>query len=317
MSTTGDKILHKSLSKTGEKNLFTKELEDALLSNEVDMVVNSLKDMPSTLPQGLTISAVSKRECPFDAVVMHPRNHGKKLADLEPGSLVGTSSLRRISQLSKAYPLLRFRSIRGNLQLRLKKLDNSDELACIILAVAGLHRLGWHDRIEQVLQPDECLYAIGQGALAIETRANDPCTIGIVSSLHCKETVLETVAERAFLKTLGGGCSVPQGVHSWFEGDQLCLTGGAFNIDGSKSVVNTSKVTIVLTSSSKWMLTQELDNCCESSSITTSHRFIHPLLLKIAGHLGRDVAINLLRDGAASILNEARIANIKLTESTL
>jgi len=311
MKTVGDTILHKSLSKTGEKNLFTKELEDALLKKQVDMVVNSLKDMPSTLPEGLTISAISKRECPLDVVVMHPKNQEKKLCDLKPASIIGTSSLRRVAQLSRAYPQFKFKSIRGNLNTRLNKLHNSNELECIILAYAGLKRLSMLHYVSQILSPSECLYAIGQGSLAIETRARDYEVITMVSRLHCKETVLRTVAERAFLSTLGGGCSVPQGVHSWFEDDKLCLTGGAFNFDGSKAVIETRKETISLSEESGWQDQSDLDKCRESSSITTSHRFMHPLQLKIAGHLGRDVAIALLRNGAAVILDEAKQTNLK------
>jgi len=319
MKTKGDKILDKALSKTGDKNLFTKELEDALLDGRVDMVVNSLKDMPSTLPDGLTISAVSERENPYDCVVMRKDNVGKKLCDLKPGSVVGTSSLRRVAQLTRAYPTLKFRSIRGNLQTRFRKLDEATDFDCMVLAVAGLTRLGMQDRISQVLDQDTCLYAIGQGALAVETRASDDVTIRLVSSLHCKKTVLRTVAERAFLKTLGGGCSVPQGVHSWIseDGNQLGLTGGAYNYDGSQAAVVTCKAELNISLKAQFLRPNEEEKCCEASSITTSHSFMHPLLLMIAGHLGRDVAIKLLQQGAAQILHEAKKVNEKAVDNTI
>jgi len=317
MSTKGDQILNKALSKTGEKSLFTKELEDALLDERVDIVVNSLKDMPSTLPTNLTISAVSKREDPRDAVLMNVANKGKHLCDLPDGAVVGTSSLRRVAQLKKAYPHLKFKSIRGNLNTRLKKLDESGHFSALILAVAGVVRMGWKERISQILEPSECLYAIGQGALAVETRANDPYCIKLVSKLHCKDTVLKTIAERAFLKTLGGGCSVPQAVHSWIENDMLHLKGGVFNLDGSKYLYEQMSTRCVLNDDDNAITPSDLDNCCEFASITTSYRFLHPMLLKLAGHLGRDVALLLLKKGAKDILDEARVDNMNRVDDTI
>ncbi|XP_078491116.1 porphobilinogen deaminase [Ciona intestinalis] len=259
MATIGDKILDKSLSKTGEKSLFTKELEDALIANQVDLVVNSLKDMPSTLPPNLTISAVSRREDPRDAVIMHPDNVGKRLEDLPPGSIVGTSSLRRVAQLKKLFPDLKFKSIRGNLNTRLRKLDDADNFSAIILAVAGVKRMGWNARISYTLTTDECLYAIGQGALGIETRADDMKSIKLVSQLHDKDTVIRTVAERAFLKTLGGGCSVPQAVHSWIIEDELYMRGAVFNLDGSKSLYETMQTSLFVNEDDKKLVTFLLD----------------------------------------------------------
>lgn len=317
MSTKGDQILNKALSKTGEKSLFTKELEDALIDERVDIVVNSLKDMPSTLPPNLTISAVSKREDPRDAVLMHPRNKGKYLCDLPAGAVVGTSSLRRVAQLKKAYPDLRFKSIRGNLNTRLRKLDEGEHFEALILAVAGVVRMGWKERISQILEPTECLYAIGQGALAVETRANDPDCIKLVSSLHCKDTVLKTIAERAFLKTLGGGCSVPQAVHSWIQDDMLHLKGGVFNLDGSKYLYEQMSTRCVLSKEDFVINPTDLDNCCEFASITISYRFLHPMLLKLAGHLGRDLALLLLKRGAKEILDEAREENMNRVDDTI
>ncbi|KAG8569746.1 hypothetical protein GDO81_014530 [Engystomops pustulosus] len=162
MSTTGDKILDTALSKIGEKSLFTKELENALERNEVDLVVHSLKDLPTSLPPGFTIGAVCKRESPYDAVVFHPKNAEKSLESLPTNSTIGTSSLRRAAQLKKHFPHLQFKDIRGNLNTRLKKLDEHDDFSAIILAAAGLRRMGWENRIDQVLSPEQCLYAVGQ-----------------------------------------------------------------------------------------------------------------------------------------------------------
>ncbi|KAF1485857.1 Porphobilinogen deaminase, partial [Pygoscelis antarcticus] len=162
MSTTGDKILDTALSKIGEKSLFTKELENALERNEVDLVVHSLKDLPTSLPPGFTIGAVCKRENPLDAVVFHPKNCGKTLSLLPEKSVIGTSSLRRAAQLKKKFPQLEFRDIRGNLNTRLKKLDEKEDFSAIILAAAGLKRMGWENRVGQLLSPEDCLYAVGQ-----------------------------------------------------------------------------------------------------------------------------------------------------------
>uniref|UniRef100_H3C7W0 hydroxymethylbilane synthase n=1 Tax=Tetraodon nigroviridis TaxID=99883 RepID=H3C7W0_TETNG len=146
MSTIGDKILDTALSKIGEKSLFTKELENALERNEVDLVVHSLKDLPTSLPPGFTIGAVLKRENPHDAVVLHPKNAGKTLDALPAHSVIGTSSLRRAAQLKKRFPHLDFKDIRGNLNTRLKKLDEKEDFAAIISAAAGLRRMGWDNR---------------------------------------------------------------------------------------------------------------------------------------------------------------------------
>ncbi|KAM9216952.1 porphobilinogen deaminase isoform 4-T6 [Leptosomus discolor] len=202
MSTTGDKILDTALSKIGEKSLFTKELENALERNEVDLVVHSLKDLPTSLPPGFTIGAICKREEPLDAVVFHPKNSGKTLSLLPEKSVIGTSSLRRAAQLKKKFPQLEFRDIRGNLNTRLKKLDEKEDFSAIILAAAGLKRMGWENRIGQLLSPDDCLYAVGQGALAVEVRAKDQEILNMVSALHDADTVLCCIAERAFMKRL-------------------------------------------------------------------------------------------------------------------
>ncbi|ELW63232.1 Porphobilinogen deaminase [Tupaia chinensis] len=202
MSTTGDRILDTALSKIGEKSLFTKELEHALERNEVDLVVHSLKDLPTVLPPGFTIGAICKRENPYDAVVFHPKFVGKTLETLPERSVVGTSSLRRAAQLQRKFPHLEFKSIRGNLNTRLRKLDEQQEFSAIILATAGLQRMGWQNRVGQILRPEECMYAVGQGALGVEVRAKDQDILDLVGVLHDPETLLRCIAERAFLRHL-------------------------------------------------------------------------------------------------------------------
>ncbi|XP_054853696.1 porphobilinogen deaminase isoform X2 [Eublepharis macularius] len=244
MSTTGDKILDTALSKIGEKSLFTKELENALERNEVDLVVHSLKDLPTSLPPGFTIGAVCKREDPHDAVVFHPKHSGKTLGSLPDKSVIGTSSLRRAAQLKRKFPQLEFRDIRGNLNTRLKKLDEKEDFSAIILAAAGLRRMGWESRIGQILSPADCLYAVGQGALAVEVRAKDQEILELVSVLHDRESVLRCIAERAFMKRLEGGCSVPVAVSTVVKDSQLYLTGAVYSLDGAESLQETMQASV-------------------------------------------------------------------------
>ncbi|XP_014678106.1 PREDICTED: porphobilinogen deaminase-like [Priapulus caudatus] len=200
--------------KIGEKALFTKELEVALEEKAVDLVVHSLKDLPTVLPPGMVIAAVCKRDSPEDAVVLHPKHAGKTLSLLPEGSVVGTSSLRRVAQLRRAFPHLRFDDVRGNLNTRLRKLDDGATYDALVLAAAGLERMGWKDRIAQRLTEEESLYAVGQGALAVECRADDASTIAMLAQLHHTTTLLRCVAERAFLKQL---------VSDWWRRHPLCL----------------------------------------------------------------------------------------------
>ncbi|XP_069118001.1 porphobilinogen deaminase-like [Argopecten irradians] len=242
MATTGDKILNAALSKIGEKSLFTRELENALEDKSVDFVVHSLKDLPTNLPQNLVVGCVYKRDSPYDAVVMHPKHKGKTLQDLPDGSVIGTSSLRRQSQIARKFPTFKFENIRGNVNTRLKKLDDDNKYDATILAVAGLDRMGWSHRIDQVLTPDLCMYAVSQGAMGVECRSDDKETLDMLSVIHDKQTVLQCVAERAFLKTLEGGCSVPVCVFTDIKDGQLSIDGGVFSIDGSKhKIVHVSK----------------------------------------------------------------------------
>ncbi|XP_068561637.1 porphobilinogen deaminase-like isoform X2 [Cebidichthys violaceus] len=303
MSTIGDKILDTALSKIGEKSLFTKELENALERNEVDLVVHSLKDLPTTLPSGFTIGAVLKRENPHDAAVLHPKHVGKTLETLPENSVIGTSSLRRAAQLKKRFPHLVFKDIRGNLNTRLKKLDEKDDFAAIILAAAGLRRMGWDNRISQVLGPEDCMYAVGQGALAVEVRSRDADILEMVSVLHDPETVLRCIAERAFLRHLEGGCSVPVAVHTEVKNSQLYLTGAVFSLDGSDSLKETMQTSVAADDKSS----DAVDERVQRVGVTAS---------KISGEaqdgaerLGVDLANLLLSKGAKEILTVARQLN--------
>ena len=183
MSTQGDKILDVALSKIGDKGLFTKELEVGMLSHEIDFAVHSLKDLPTQLPNGLVLGVVTERENPADALVVHAKHQDKQVDTLPEGAVVGTSSLRRLAQLRHHFPYLTFKDIRGNLNTRLSKLD-AGEYDAIILAVAGLQRLGMSDRIHQVLPPEISLHAVGQGALGIECRADDTEVLSLLKAIE-------------------------------------------------------------------------------------------------------------------------------------
>ncbi|KAI9295696.1 porphobilinogen deaminase [Neoconidiobolus thromboides FSU 785] len=237
ISTIGDKILDKALSKIGEKSLFTKELEVALKDGTVDLVVHSLKDLPTTLPPGMALGAVMEREDPHDAVVMSLKNKGLTIDKLPKGSVIGTSSVRRISQLRRNFPNLEFQDVRGNLNTRISKLDDENgPYDALILAVAGLKRLGWESRISQVLAPDLSLHAVGQGALGIECRMDDEHTLELLSKLDHRDTRLRCTAERAMMRKLEGGCSVPIGVATTFKDNKLSLRGMVASIDGKKFI---------------------------------------------------------------------------------
>ncbi|XP_043976125.1 porphobilinogen deaminase-like isoform X2 [Gambusia affinis] len=303
MSTTGDMILDRALSKIGEKSLFTKELENALERNEVDLVVHSLKDLPTSLPAGFTIGAVLKRENPHDAVVLHPSNTGKTLDTLPEKSVIGTSSLRRAAQLKKRFPHLEFKDIRGNLNTRLKKLDEKDDFAAIILAAAGLKRMGWENRISMILEPEDCMYAVGQGALAVEVRARDADILEMVSVLHDPDTVLRCIAERAFLKQLEGGCSVPVAVHTKVKDSQLYLTGAVYSLDGSQSIKETMQTSIAPGDESL----ERVDEQVQRVGVTAIK--VPAEAQDAAERLGVKLADLLLSKGAKEILTVARQLN--------
>jgi hydroxymethylbilane synthase len=235
MSTQGDKILDVALAKIGDKGLFTKELEVGMLNGDSDIAVHSLKDLPTRLPEGLMLGCVTEREDPADALVVHENHKDKQLETLPEGAVIGTSSLRRLAQLRHHYPHLEFKDIRGNLNTRLQKLDDG-EYDAIILAVAGLTRLGMSDRIHQVIAPEISLHAVGQGALGIECREGDSDILEIIKVLEHAPTAQRCYAERAFLRELEGGCQVPIGVNTVINGDQLTLTGMVASLDGKRLI---------------------------------------------------------------------------------
>jgi len=235
MNTQGDIILDVALSKIGDKGLFTKELEVGLLSHQVDLAVHSLKDLPTRLPEGLVLAAITQRENPADALVVHSRFQDQQLATLPVGTVVGTSSLRRLAQLRHAFPHLEFKDIRGNLNTRLAKLDRG-EYDALVLAVAGLERLGMAERIHEVIAPEISLHAVGQGALGIECAAENKAVLAAVDALTDPDTRDCCLAERALLRSLEGGCQVPIGVSSQIQGETVHLTGMVASLDG-KSVI--------------------------------------------------------------------------------
>ena len=235
MATQGDKILDVALAKIGDKGLFTKELEAQMLVGQADIAVHSLKDLPTNLPIGLMLGCITKREDPADALVVSKKNECYKLETLPVGSIVGTSSLRRLAQLRNKYPHLNFKDIRGNVITRIEKLD-SGEFDCIILAAAGLKRLGFESRIHQIIPNEISLHAVGQGALGIECKSDDKKVLEIINVLEDKPTCQRCLAERSFLRELEGGCQVPIGVNSSIKDEQLYLTGMVASLDG-KSLI--------------------------------------------------------------------------------
>lgn len=310
MSTLGDNVLDKALSKIGEKSLFTKELEVALEKGDVDFVVHSMKDLPTTLPPGMVIGAVLEREDPRDAVIIKSGSTSKSLVDLPNGSVIGTSSLRRAAQLRAAYPNLEFQDVRGNLNTRLRKLDDPDgPYAALILAVAGVVRLGWADRISEHLEGDICMHAVGQGALAVECREGDRETLTLLANLHHRVTVLATIAERAFMKTLEGGCSVPVAVNTMVLDNGISLHGGVWSIDGKISLKAKKIVNFV----------SDDDLDCEASppkkcksNVNFAAVFAELLphsQLTAAEQCGRYLATELIGRGADKILRDAKEAN--------
>ena len=227
--TKGDRILDVPLAQIGGKGLFTKEIEEDLLSGEVDLAVHSLKDMPTVLPEGLCLTAITERANVGDAFVS---NDYACFEELPLGAVVGTSSLRRKAQLLAARPDLTIRDLRGNVDTRLRKLDEGLYDA-VILAAAGLERLGHGDRIKAIIPSDVCLPAVGQGALAIECRTDDAEVRQMLDFLNDQPTVYATAAERAFLGLLEGGCQVPIGVHADVEGDKIKIEAIIAALDGS------------------------------------------------------------------------------------
>lgn len=260
--TTGDKILDAPLAKIGGKGLFTKELEIQMAAGAIDLAVHSLKDVPTELPEGFKIAAITKRAQPFDAFVS---NKFSTFDALPKNSVVGTSSLRRAVQILSLRPDLKIKNLRGNVETRLKKLD-AGEFDAIILAAAGLERLGYSSRIKELLT--EIIPAAGQGALAIEIRADDEEIFSCVHKLNDAETFSATQIEREFLKEVGGSCQIPVGVFAKIDGDKINVRALIASVDGKK-IVKTSEITS----------------------------------LKNIGGLGKKIAIQLLNNGGREILN--------------
>jgi hydroxymethylbilane synthase len=233
MTTQGDKILDVPLAKIGGKGLFVKELETALLTENADIAVHSMKDVPMDLPEGLILGAIMEREIPFDAFVS---NKFSSLAALPQGAIVGTSSLRRQSQLMACRPDLDIRSLRGNVNTRLGKLDTG-EFDAIILAAAGLTRLGFQERIRQIIVAETMLPAVGQGVLGIECRARDARTLALIQPLIDPQTDTCIRAERAFNHRLQGGCQVPIGGYATLEGSTLLITGLVASLNGAEVIL--------------------------------------------------------------------------------
>ncbi|HEB74790.1 MAG TPA: hydroxymethylbilane synthase [Nitrospirae bacterium] len=237
--TTGDKILDVPLAKVGGKGLFVKEIEEALLRHEADIAVHSMKDVPTEFPEGLHLAVICRREDPRDAFISRRDGDGgfrfKGLEHLPEGAVVGTSSLRRSCQLLNLRPDLRIKQLRGNIDTRLRKLDEG-EFDAVILAAAGIKRLGWNDRITELLPPEVSLPAIGQGAVGIECRVEDPFINGLLAPLNHEETAVCVRTERAFLRRLEGGCQVPIGAHARLSSGKLVLDGLVGSVSGDRII---------------------------------------------------------------------------------
>ena len=266
IKTQGDKILDVPLAMVGGKGLFVKEIEEAMLRDEIDIAVHSMKDVPTIFPEGLSLRCITEREDVRDVVILRPGV--KTWRDLPQGARIGTSALRRKAQLLHIRPDLQMVDIRGNVQTRLKKLTD-ENLDAIILAAAGMHRLGFSAQIGEYLPVDVSIPAIGQGALGIESRIDDDETNALIDFFNHPETDWAVRGERAFLKTLEGGCQVPIACHGTVDGETLKLTGFVSDVEGKQ---------------------------CLKKAITGS---VHD-----AEKMGNSIAEDLLIQGAGKILNE-------------
>jgi len=277
IKTTGDKMLDVALAKIGDKGLFTRQIETALLNREIDLAVHSLKDLQTVQPEGLTIGAVLAREMPNDVLIS---KRYASIDDLPKGARVATGSLRRKSQLLHYRPDLQIFEIRGNVPTRIKKFEESN-LDAMILAFAGVHRLGLDSYIKQIIPFETMLPAVGQGAMAVEIRSDDVKIRELLQKLNDPETNFCITAERAFLRTLEGGCQVPIGANAFLESDKIFLEGMAGNLEG---IVNLR------------------------DSISGDK--------KDAADLGRQLAQRLIERGANRLLEETR-ATVESTEETV
>lgn len=286
LSTLGDNVQNRPLYSFGGKALWTKELETLLLHHvhgfdQLDMIVHSLKDMPTVLPEGCELGAIPERHDPRDAVCMRQGSPYKHLRDLPDGCVVGTSSIRRSAQLKRKFPHLIFESVRGTVQTRLAKCDDREQpYEAIILAVAGLERLGLGERITSFLEAPDMYYAVGQGALGIEIRVGDERVKKLVSRIDHHPSRVRCIAERSLMRTLEGGCSVPIGVNSEFvcETSMLSLTGVVVSPDGKEGVEGSVA-----------------GECFSDSD---------------ADMIGKDLAADLIAKGAKKILDEIHLDHI-------
>jgi hydroxymethylbilane synthase len=234
MTTQGDRILDTPLFTVGGKGLFIKELEHSLINGRADIAVHSMKDVTIDLPEGLALPVIMKRADPRDVFIS---NHFRSLDELPEGSIIGTSSLRRQCQLYAYRPDLKLKDLRGNVGTRLRKLDE-DQFDAIVLAAAGVIRLGFEERICEYLEPEVMLAAIGQGAIGIETRANDPAVLNIIKLLNDESTKTQLIAERAFSRKLYGGCQLPIAAHAQITGAQLVIRGLVGSPDGKTIITD-------------------------------------------------------------------------------
>jgi hydroxymethylbilane synthase len=230
--TTGDRVQDVPLSWIGDRGLFTKEIDAALLDGRADIAVHSLKDVPTRLADGLDLAAITEREDPRDVLLSRADLQARRIDDLPPGARIGTSSLRRRAQLSRLRPDLEIADLRGNLNTRLKRLDSGDYDG-VLLAAAGVIRMGWRDRVSEWLDPARWLPAVGQGALAIVVRTGDEATRALVQRMHDPRTAAAVLAERAFLGALEGGCQVPIAALARVEREVVSIDGLVAGLDGS------------------------------------------------------------------------------------
>ena len=277
IKTSGDRLAEASLAQIGGKRLFVKEIEDALLAREIDLAVHSSKDMPALLPEGLRIGAVLPREEPLDAIVLPGQSGSLPIEEIESafehGPRIGTSSIRRVAQLARRFPKATFRPVRGNLGTRLRKLD-AGEYDALVLAAAGLRRLGRTDRITAMIPVDLCVPAPGQGIIAVEIRDDDENVRRIVAQIDDPAAAAALRAERTVVTRLGGGCQMPIGALAEISGGQLSLRGVVISPDGAR-----------------------IASGAATGSIADSER------------LGAAVAEQLLREGAGDILADVQRAH--------
>ncbi|SDW25287.1 hydroxymethylbilane synthase [Marininema mesophilum] len=220
--TKGDQILNVTLSKVGGKGLFVKEIEQALLEGRIDLAVHSMKDMPAEMPEGLTIGAVTVREDARDCLISRT---GAKVEELPEGAIVGTSSLRRQAQILAMRPDVQVKPVRGNLQTRMKKLMEEKQFDALVLAQAGINRLGWEEKVTQIIPEEKMLPAVGQGALAVQCRVDDREMLEILRGVHDEKSAMAIRAERVFLHAFEGGCHLPIAGYATIDGERIHLRG--------------------------------------------------------------------------------------------